>query len=226
MTTPTAPSRGLVTHPLMIAAGTLLLAVLIVVGVVLPAEFGRDPLGLGRATGLLRLAETPEAEAYVGNAAASPAGVHAQPFREDIIEIPLGYVGGGVGPYSLEYKVAMNRGAVLLYEWQAVGLDDPSGLAFDFHGHTLPGSPDEKMVVASYRKGRGAAERGSLTAPVDGIHGWYFENRTRAPIVVRLRVIGPYALVAPGDLGNEFGIEPNLPAGQVQPRLRRPAGGQ
>ena len=35
--------------------GTLVLAVLIVLAVVLPAEYGRDPLGVGRLSGLSRL---------------------------------------------------------------------------------------------------------------------------------------------------------------------------
>jgi hypothetical protein len=204
---------------------TVVVAVVIMLVSVLPAEFGRDPTGLGRATGLLRLSEAPETVAYSPSRSLDPARLRKTPFRSDTVEIPLGYIGGGVGPYSLEYKVALTAGDVLLYEWEAAGLTDPAGLVFDFHGHTLPSGAEEKMVVASYRKGSGAAERGSLTAPMDGIHGWYFENRTGAPMVLRLRLIGAYELVPPGEAGNEHGIEANLPADQVRARMRSPGTG-
>jgi hypothetical protein len=46
-----------------------------------------------------------------------------------------------------------------------------------------------------YRKATGATERGVLTAPFTGIHGWYLRNDGELPIVVRLKVAGFYELL-------------------------------
>jgi hypothetical protein len=46
-----------------------------------------------------------------------------------------------------------------------------------------------------YRKATGATERGVLTAPFKGIHGWYLRNDSDDRIVVRLKVAGFYELM-------------------------------
>jgi hypothetical protein len=197
---------------LMILIGsTLLLAILIFVGAVLPVEFGRDPLSIGRLTGLDKLRDHPEEIAFEGDSGSAVAHTYDSPFRTDVIEIPLGYPGGGVGPYSLEYKVAMRTGDALLYEWEVIGLAEDERLEFDFHGHTLPDKRDTPIVVATYQKGAAIKQRGSLVAPFAGIHGWYFANRSPKPVTVRLKVSGAYELIAPGQDGNELGLVPTQP---------------
>ena len=47
-----------------------------------------------------------------------------------------------------------------------------------------------------------------MTAPIDGIHGWYFRNRSERPIKIRLKLSGFYQLVPAGAEGNLAGIEP------------------
>jgi len=109
----------------------------------------------------------------------------------------------------------MKQGAVLLYDWEAIGLKDPSLLAYDFHGHT-PAGPDKPMTVATHRQANGASGHGSLIAPFDGIQGWFFDNSSDAPIVIRIKLHGFYELVPPGEEGNEEGIVANLPAEAVR----------
>ena len=202
--------------------GALVLAVLIVLGAILPVEFNRDPLGVGRVSGLSRLWAPEEKEAG-GRAAAGPlAQFSAQPARSDVIEIPLGYVGGGVGAYSLEYKVRLKAGAVFIYDWEAIGLTDPEALEYDFHGHTLTSASKEEMTVSTHRQGKGASGHGSLVAPFDGIQGWYFSNGSNRPVVIRVRLHGFYELVQPGAEGNEAGIEANRPAEEVRARMIPP----
>ena len=60
----------------------------------------------------------------------------------------------------------------------------------EFHGHT-------PQTVTFYKKAAGVTHHGSLTAPFDGIHGWYFENRSKAPVTVRLRLSGFYEIIPP-----------------------------
>jgi hypothetical protein len=215
---PKPPSRKAL---LVWTAGAILAGGLIVAGAVLPAEFNKDPLGLGKLTGIIRLWAPGEREiggqVGVGELAQFPT----QKARSDVIEIPLGFVGGGVGPYALEYKVRMKQGSVLLYEWEAVGLTDPESLAYDFHGHTLT-VPDRETTVATHRQAKGASGHGSLVAPFDGIQGWYFDSSAQNPVTIRIRLNGFYDLVAPGEDGNELGIVANLPAGEVKPRMMVP----
>ncbi len=210
---------------LLATGGAIVAATLIVVGGILPAEFNKDPLGIGKATGILRLWAPDEVEL---NAKAGPAEPAAKEFasapRTDVIEVPIGSSSGGSGPYELEYKVAMRKGAVLVYEWEAVGLTKPEEFYYDFHGHTVPASSNEKMLVSTHKQAVGRSGSGALTAPFNGIQGWYFQNSTVQPVVVRIKLTGFYDLVPAGKPGNEFGIQANLPAEKVRAGMTFPSG--
>lgn len=192
----------------------LALAVLIVLGAVLPAEFNRDPLGVGKISGLSRLWAPEERE--VDAAAVAPAREYDTPFRTDVIEIPLGDFMAGADKSELEYKVRMKTSATLIYAWEVVGTAEPRDFHFDQHGHTTP-KPGEAMSVSSWRKGFGLKQQGALTAPFDGIQGWQFSNSSEKPVVVKLRLAGFYDLVPAGQPGNEAGIVANVPAAQARP---------
>jgi len=110
-------------------------------------------------------------------------------YRTDVIDIPLGSL------EELEYKLGLNEGDSIVYQWDAVDLKDPAKLYAEFHGHTPP--VDNVGDLMFYRKATGATERGTLVAPFTGIHGWYLRNDTEAPIVVRLKVAGFYELLPP-----------------------------
>lgn len=108
-------------------------------------------------------------------------------YRQDTLDVEV-----PPGP-GLEVKLAMDEGAAMVYTWVAEGLDDPSLLVSEFHGHTErePGEPGTLMF---YRKATGDREHGSLVAPFDGIHGWYYRNDSDVPVVVRITVAGFYEL--------------------------------
>ena len=110
-------------------------------------------------------------------------------YRTDVIDIPLGSL------EELEYKLGLNEGDSIVYQWDAVDLKDPAMLYAEFHGHTEPVNNVGDLMF--YRKATGATERGTLVAPFTGIHGWYLRNDTEAPIVVRLKVAGFYELLPP-----------------------------
>jgi hypothetical protein len=207
------PRNRLIVAVLGTAAG----AALVVLAFVLPAEFNRDPLGTGRLVGLSRL-YAPDAQVADTSSSGPAAREYREALRSDTIEVPLGYVGGGLGPYALEYKVRMKKGATLIYEWKAFDLPKPNLLSYDFHGHTTPPGGNEKdMIVADYRKATGGSGRGALVAPFDGIHGWYFENSADVPVTVRVKLTGFYDLVPAGQVGNEEGIIANVPADPAHP---------
>lgn len=210
---PTAPmAKG---RLILATVGALLLAVLIVLGAILPAEFDRDPLGLGRLSGLSRL-WAPEDQQVDTAAGAARAREYDVPFRTDVIEIPLGDFLAGADKSELEYKVRMKKDATLIYAWEVVGTTEPRDFHFDQHGHTTP-KPGEAMAVSTWRQAFGLKQQGALTAPFDGIQGWQFSNSSEKPVVVRLRLAGFYELVPAGEPGNAAGIVANVPAAQARP---------
>lgn len=179
-------------------------AALIVLGAVLPAEYNRDPLGLGRLTGVAALFSPDEVKLAQGSADTASAHSQTRTIRTLEVAIPLGVGGDAGGADQLEYKVALRRGDVMLYAWHVEGASLPDDFYSEFHGHTLVST--SKMTVAEYRKESGISDTGSLTAPFDGIHGWYFLNTSEKPVTVRLRVTGFFEPIAPGQPGNESGI--------------------
>ncbi len=202
----TAPSKRTLLVSIAAAAAV---AVVITVAAVLPAEYNKDPLGLGRLTGLSRLGAPPEVVVAPGASGAPAAIRQSAAFRTDTFEIPLAADGDERRRNALEFKVRLSKGASLIYSWEAEGLKVPEDLMFDFHGHTVAADAKGGPVsVADYEKASGAAAHGSLTAPVDGIHGWYFRNRSDKPIKIRLNLSGFYQLVPAGEEGNLPGIQP------------------
>lgn len=202
---PASPSKRTL---LLSMAGAVTTALVITFAAVLPAEYNKDPLGLGRLTGLSRL-WAPKEVVVEAAAAGAPSAVR-QPaaFRTDAFEIPLAANGDEGRRNALEFKVRLQKGATLVYSWQAEGLAAPEDLMFDFHGHTEAAEAKGAVSVADYEKGNGAEAHGSLVAPIDGIHGWYLRNRSDRPIKVRLKLSGFYQLVPAGEEGNLAGIQP------------------
>lgn len=198
------PSRRTI---LIVTLGAALFALIILFAGILPAEYHRDPTGLGRITGIAKL-WAPE-EVVLSPAATKAAGAPAQrsygqTFRSDVIEIPLTISGDPDHGDEVEYKVHVEKGGSFVYSWEAVGAPDPEEFYTEFHGHTV--DQGKAMTVAYYRKATGVSDHGVFTAPFSGVHGWYFQNQTIKPIKVRLRISGFYTLIPDGQPGNEKGF--------------------
>lgn len=195
------PSRRTI---LLVTLGALLLALLILFAGVLPAEYNRDPTGLGRLTGIARL-WAPE-ERIIDTAANGAPTSRSYPvaFRSDVIEFPLVTGDDREGRNELEYKVRLAKGASYIYSWRVEGVADPEEFYTEFHGHTV--SDGKSMTVADYRKASGITDNGLLVAPFAGIHGWYFQNQSVGAVKVTLRLAGFYSLIPAGEAGNEAGI--------------------
>ncbi len=195
---------------LAISGGAFVAATLIMFGAVLPVEFNWDPLGLGRMSGLNRLWAPSEVAFDASKSEAPLAREYPQGFRADVIEIPLRSGGDSTRGDELEYKVRMKKDATFIYEWSVADIPKPDEFYFDFHGHTL--AAGKAMTVATYKQATGTSANGALTAPFDGVHGWFFQNQAVNPVVVRVKISGFYELIPPGDIGNEAGIIANVPA--------------
>ena len=141
-----------------------LVAAMLAVSVVGPAEFSVDPLGSGAVLGLL----PPVSQEIHARSETAPAA--------DEVSFTL-------DPFqSLEYKYELEAGGTLIYHWQA-----SAEVLFEFHGE-----PEGALEEASerYQLGRGQSASGRFVAPETGVHGWYWQNRGFEPVVVRLFAAG------------------------------------
>lgn len=215
------PSETEATRPmpkgrlLLATAGTLAAGALIVVGAVMPAEYDVDLLGLGKLSGLSRLWAPDENVVDPNAGSVRRAQEYPTPWRSDVIEIPLH--GVDTDKSELEYKVRLPRDGTLIYSWEVIGDVQPGEFTYDFHGHTVTRDRTEPMTVSTYKQATGLKAQGSLTAPFEGIHGWYFANSGKRPVVVRVKLAGFYELIPNGAPGNEFRIRANVPASEARP---------
>ena len=167
------------------SGGALLLALVLLVTVILPAEYGWDPLGTGAELNLL------------GLAGEESSSLKEQPelWRDDRIEFQL-------APFeAVEYKYRLETDATLLFQWWADG-----EVLFDMHAEPDGAAPG---FAESFSKARGTSSAGSYTAPFAGIHGWYWQNRGQQDVTVTLRTSGFYREAVELRDGHEFQYEIN-----------------
>jgi len=168
----------------------IVVASVLLVTVVLPAEAGIDPSGIGTWLGLTELgdlksghadpaATTKPAVATPAVAQATSAEPEAFANRTDELTLTLQPNEGA------EIKAVMRAGDPLVYSWAA----DRGALFYDFHGEPKGAAPD---VFTSFEKGTKSSVEGTFEAPFEGVHGWYWKNSTSEPITVLLNTSGVY----------------------------------
>jgi hypothetical protein len=203
------PSSRALLRSTAIAAGV---ALVLLVTVVLPAEYAVDPTGIGRVLGLtemgeIKMALAAEAEADAAADAAgkstptatpvAPAAAPAVGTPAPAATAPAASAAAAAGtvanthvtPVALqpgqgrEIKLVMREGARVSYEWTVEG----GVVNSDTHADK-PGTP-----YHGYAKGRNqASDQGVLVAAFDGKHGWFWRNRGKQPVTVTLRTSGDY----------------------------------
>jgi len=172
------------------AAGAILLTT------VLPAEYGIDPIGIGKALGLTAL-HTP---AGGDSAVATPAPAASTPAADptaSVIRQPTLYQSGEMtltlqANEGAEIKAQMRASEAFVFSWVSEG----GPVNFDMHGE----KPNDGDNFTSYWKDREKSEgHGSFTAPFDGAHGWYWKNKGTAPVTITVKVSGYFQkLYRPG----------------------------
>lgn len=186
-----------------------LVAVALLVTAILPAEFGIDPTGIGRALGLAQMGEIKAslvANASSGEGAPATSARPAKP----VIEEPLAASSVATGPpftvsttgaatqrqdtvsvtlkngQAAEFKLAMRKDASVRYEWSTAGVP----VNYDAHGDPVNAPKD---FYHGYGKGRNRTDdSGTLKAAFDGKHGWFWRNRSGADATITLRTSGEY----------------------------------
>jgi hypothetical protein len=168
--------------------GAVVLAAVIVTTVVLPAERGVDPTGVGdllglTAMGMLKTADVSSTAAATPAVADVPVEHGTYLFRTDELSLTLQPGQGS------EIKAIMRKGDQMVYSWTA----DRGELFFDFHGEPK-GAPSD--VFTSFEKGTKSIAEGEFEAPFEGVHGWYWKNKTAKPIAILLKTSGVYESIS------------------------------
>ncbi|USD43862.1 transmembrane anchor protein [Vibrio sp. SCSIO 43135] len=186
-------------------------AMVLLITVILPAEYAIDPTGVGRALGLTEMGEikaqlAQEAAEDQANSAVVAAtktvqseSVNTEPevvLQQLEVSSPKNEVTAEAEPVwkdkimlslkpgqGAEVKLVMEKDQVAQFEWISKG----GPVNYDTHG-------DGNGKSMSYKKGRGVPnDEGELVAAFTGNHGWFFRNRNDNVVMVILRTGGDYA---------------------------------
>lgn len=189
----------------------VVIAAILLITVVVPAEYGIDPTRIGSVFGLTemgRIKTQLAAEADANEAGPTAEVVTSEPrpatpdeVAPDVISEESVAAASSSEPEEVaapqwrdevvftlaadaaaEYKLVMNEGVAAKFEW----FTDGAKANFDTHADR-PGTD-----YHNYEKGSLARQEGSLTAAFDGNHGWYWRNRSGAPLTITLRTRGEY----------------------------------
>jgi hypothetical protein len=200
-------------------AAAMFVAGVVLVTVVLPAEYGVDPTGTGRAFGLTQMAQAEEAVTVTASAAGPTPAAAAT-------EIAIGAGGRPTLAYGQAVPAARAADGTPILEWNRAGADYQQSQGYRRHSRTFALGPNEAMEF-KYRlekdggfvytwtstgkvqvdfhgepegKPKGYAEfydqaeresaTGTFIAPAPGIHGWYWKNLTSDPITITLNTAG------------------------------------
>lgn len=177
------PSTGRLVKSTIVAA---IAAGVILVCIVMPAEYGVDPTGAGKILGLQKMGEIKTAlareaklakDTALGDAPAvtvetAPAG--ATLTHEMTVTLAVNE--------STEIKLKMNKGNQVQYAWAT----DKGAVFFDKHADSMD------IDYHIYNKGTDQKKDGILTAAFDGSHGWYWKNRTAEVMTITLKTTGEY----------------------------------
>lgn len=181
----------------------LLIGAIVLVAAVLPAEYGLDPLGTGKFFGFVKLYQgnnetdsslnfkkikmeklgSPSSVPKPSEASALPPE-HQYLERKDTIKVLVPTEKG------IEYKFKSLKYGSIKYEWAT----DKGIVYIDFHGEVKQEDPPKNVFYESYTLAYSNNMAGTLTAPFEGKHGWYFRNETKEDITVTIRLSGQYEL--------------------------------
>ena len=190
--TPELPSARRLLRSTAIAAAV---AGVILVTIVLPAEYGIDPTGIGRVLGLKEMGDIKMALAMedADDAAADAAAKSAPMTTQAAVPMAAAATTDSTKSHvtdvrllpdqGKEVKLVMRKDARVTYSWST----NRGVVNYDTHADA------PTIKYHGYRKGTGVpADSGVLTAAFDGQHGWFWRNRSADTVVITLRTHGDY----------------------------------
>lgn len=170
---------------LFISTGvSILVAAVLLITVVLPAEYGIDPSGVGERLGLKEMGTIKaqlESEVELADQKLLPKNIKRNTVNSialsNSIKITLKQ------GQAAEVKVSMNKGQTTSYTWSV----DKGHLNYDTHGD------NPSTNYHNYNKGKAVKQsKGMITAAFTGQHGWFWRNRSEQAVTVTLNINGTY----------------------------------
>lgn len=179
------PSTGKLIKSTVLAAA---IAGILLVTVVMPAEYGIDPTGIGKVTGLKKMGEI---KSSLAKDAALELNTQqdtiVEQIQESVVENPLQTHEKTITLIPdawTEIKLKMEEGTSANYIW----FTDGGQVNYDTHGD----SKSLDIDYHGYEKGSKKRDEGVITAKFTGNHGWYWRNRTDHTITITLQTNGTY----------------------------------
>jgi hypothetical protein len=190
------PPKGKLIKSTIIA---VCIATIILLAVVLPAEYGIDPTGVGKLIGLAKMGEIKvslaqnaamEKQVLAGETSFNEKEPKAEVDHQNIA--PAKKVDSKTDKITLslepndgqEIKLTMAKGTTVDYSWYT----DGGKANFDAHAD----SKELEIDYHNYRKGKLERSEGIMEAAFDGNHGWFWRNRTSETMTLTLEVSGDY----------------------------------
>lgn len=179
----------------------IVVALVVLVAVIWPAEYGRDPTGIGGLLGITGMSTAPTQTIQITDVVGGNETLREVEIPDfgDPVPLPNPNVHqAGDGPpqtrtmtveldsgAETEIKAVLRENQMIAYTWSV----DEGVVYSDFHGHTPEFGED--FWVRYQEDQRGApGGNGSLVAPFSGEHGWYWVNLEDHPVTVTLTVTG------------------------------------
>lgn len=191
----------------------LVVALVLLITCILPAEYGVDPTGIGRSLGLTQMGEIKE---QLAEEAAQDEALQSQASTELVVEprvqdeqsssstsiasantqqpeaeiavtesVPSESYQVTLKPgEAAEVKLAMSKSSQVNYIWSV----NQGHVNYDTH------ADNAKVKYHNYNKGKAVKkDEGVMTAAFDGKHGWFWRNRSNQTVTVTLEVSGDYS---------------------------------
>jgi len=169
----------------------LFVAVALLLCIVIPAEYGTDPTGVGALLGLKKmgeikvsleqeaLKEKPKFDDYISTNEEMRERLETSIGYKDVKEFVI------APDDAIEIKLEMEKGSIATYRWKT----QSEGLNYNLHGDGYKGS----QKSTTYKKGRMMrSDTGEFKAEFDGYHGWFWRNRNSEAVTVILETDGQY----------------------------------
>ncbi|KAA3634072.1 MAG: transmembrane anchor protein [Calditrichaeota bacterium] len=177
------------------------IASIILITVVLPAEYGVDPTGIGSVLGLTTMGEIKVSLAHEAAAEKNLENLKVEiPEQKTAVKKSIPEVENSESSnqsesftFSLkpnegkEIKLTMAKDAQVDFHWSSNG----GKVNFDTHAD----SKALEIKYHNYEKGSTTESKGILKAAFDGNHGWFWRNRTSKEVLVTLNVQGDFSAV-------------------------------
>ncbi|NDK09451.1 hypothetical protein GW846_01585 [Candidatus Gracilibacteria bacterium] len=170
-------------------------ATIIFLTLILPAEYGIDPFGTGKLTGLNKLAPNYVAES-IDSQESSETLETGTSVTQDTVNKQVSNTENTGSSYEYkelektytleagedrEVKFDMNKGDEMRFSWQSSEV-----IYFDQHGEPTTEEGKEFLPYKTVKEGKQSSDEATLTAEFTGTHGWYWRNLSNNKVTITL----------------------------------------